>query len=204
MRAFVLHQLESVINAYLRMDPESIERLAKLQGKTILLNIEDWNIKFYILPTHNGLELHRELNEKPCTTISGKLDALVHLGCAQGKNSALFKNRVDVEGDLQTGETIRDILAKVDIDWEEQLSKGIGDIGAHKVGNFMREIKEISQKTRQTLELNLKDFLHHETNSLPTRAQVNTFISDVSTIRNDVDRLEARLLLLQKQGSNSP
>ena len=45
MRAFVLHQLESVINAYLRMDPESIERLAKLQGKTILLNIEDWNMK---------------------------------------------------------------------------------------------------------------------------------------------------------------
>lgn len=204
MRTLALQQLESALNAYLRLDPDTINQLASLQNKVILLDIEDWNFNVFITPTPNGLSLHPTLDCDPDTIICGKLEALIKLSQTDARNSDLFKNRVVVTGDLETGEKIRDILNAIDIDWEEKLSQFTGDIIAHKIGSFARKLKQTGQQTRATLSRNLSEFLRHEVNLLPSRQEVTCFTHEVSNLRNDVDRLEARLcLLLQKGKTNS-
>lgn len=201
MFTLALHGLEASMNSYLRMDPDTIARLAKLNGKIIKMEIEDWRISFYILPTTHGVELQHDYSGEADTCISGKLDAMFKLSCAKGSSESLFKNRIAVSGNTQTGEAVREILAKIDIDWEEQLSKLTGDIIAHKVGNVFRTIKNASQKTRQTIGLNIKEYLQHESGALVTPEEITGFCNQVSAVRNDVERAEARLNRLIKKGN---
>jgi len=198
MRAMFLTGLQKILNTYLQLDSDTIARLQKLDGKRIELNIEDWNLRFYIMPQPQGLNLQSTIEGSADTIIRGKLDALFYLWLQKGSNSSLFKNRIQVEGDLETGEAIRNIMAEMDIDWEEHLSKYLGDGIAHKMGNFMRELKNISQQTNKTVERNLKEYLQFEANILPSKAEINQFIEDVSEIRHAVERAQARLQLLLK------
>lgn len=193
MIALVLTGLEKAVNAYLNLDQETIIQLAKLKNKVIKINITDWNIDFFVLPHSRGIEIKEKHNCKADVTISGTLFGLFNAGCAKGKNEVLFKNAIDINGDTDLGESIRDILSHVDIDWEEHLSKIVGDIIAHKIGVGVRRTLEIGQYTTQTCRTNIKEYLQQESKQIPTPSQVEKYILDIHTLQNDVDRAEARL-----------
>ena len=64
---FATASLEKLINTYIRLDPETIARLANRSGKTILIEFPDWNFKFYLMPTHNGVQLLNHYEGDPDT-----------------------------------------------------------------------------------------------------------------------------------------
>ncbi|WP_423063178.1 ubiquinone biosynthesis accessory factor UbiJ [Candidiatus Paracoxiella cheracis] len=204
MIAFALTGLEKAINAYLNLDQETIAKISKLKGKAIAIKITDWNIHFFVLPQSHGIKLNDKYSGTIDTTISGTLFGLFNAGCAKGKNEALFKNSVDINGDTELGESIREILSSVDIDWEEHLSKIMGDVVAHKVGLGISKTLEIGRHVTDTFRINIKEYLQRESKQVPTPSQVEKFIQDVHTLQNDVDRAEARLhRLLAKRNLNT-
>ena len=198
MTPLLLPPLESLINRYLKLDEQALSQLQQLAGKTFKLEIEDWGIVFFILITPQGIQLQQHINTPPSTTIRGKLNGLFKLSLAKGSNTALFDNKIAVEGDLNAGEALRHIFTAIDIDWEEQLSKLVGDIAAYKIGTAVHAVGNAFKKAQKTLGLNIKDFLQLEINALPLRKDVNHFMDAVTTLRFDVDRLEARLHRLQQ------
>ena len=193
MISLALVGLEKAINAYLKLDPETIARLAALKGKAIKIDITDWHIHFFVLPQSDGIELTKNFSGTPDTTIAGTLFGLFNTGCANGENTALFKNAINVSGDTDLGTAVRDIMAAIDIDWEEHLSTIVGDVVAHKAGVCVQETRKIGQHVRHTLRDNIKAFLQQESRHLPSREQVEQHIKDVDTLQNDVDRASARL-----------
>lgn len=202
MMTLALHTLETLINAYLRLDEASIARLSLMRGKIIQLIIKDWDFSFFIVPTVDGIELHEKMNGPASTIIMGNLNALLRTALAKGSNAALFENNIEIEGDLDTGEAIRTILSDIDIDWEEHISKIIGDIAAHKLGITVHQLKTKLTTGSETLKKNLKEFLHIELRVLPTRDEMNDFSQDVSQLRHAVERLEARLQRLDQRKPN--
>lgn len=193
MMSLALNGLESAINAYLRLDPETIHCLSTLSGKSIAIVVTDWNFSWHILPGDNGVELSNKFSGTADTTISGTLNSLFKLGLAKGDNHALFENQLSIEGDMELGQEIRNFFSQIDIDWEEHLSNIVGDIAAHNFGRGVKEFLSIGKKAADTLSTNLKDFLFYESNQLPTPQEVQHFIAAVSVLRNDVDRAEARV-----------
>ncbi len=202
MMSFALQSLEAAINSYLRLDPDTIARLAKLSGKAILFEISDWNTKFYVLPNQNGIELNKRHDNEADAIISGTLNSLFNLGIAKGANPALFKNKIEISGDMELGEEVRDIFSNIDIDWEEHLSRFVGDIAAHKISSSFKRILDIGKNTASTLGQNVKEFLQSESKQVPTAREVEQFVEDVSILRNDVDRAEARLNRLLAKRNN--
>lgn len=193
MIALALTGLEKAINAYLSLDKDTLIRLTKLKDKIIKIDITDWNINFFVIPRTHGIEIKKTHQEKADTTIAGTLFGLFHVGCAKGKNEALFKNAVDISGDTGLGEAMRDILSQVDIDWEEHLSNVIGDVAAHQMGVGLRRACDIVRHATATLSTNIKEYLQQEAKHVPSPAQVEKYICDVHTLQNDVDRAEARI-----------
>src|SRR3990167_7852652 len=204
MISLALSGLEKAINAYLRMDPESVQRLAKLEKKIIKIEITDWGLYFYVQPTKQGLTLSSEAKDKPNTVISGTLFNLFKTACAKDKNTALFKNSIAISGDTEIGENIRDIMAGIDIDWEEHLSKITGDVMAHQISRGFQRTMAFGKRTAQTIGDNIKEYLQIESTCVPTKKEVEQFISDVTDLQHGVDRAEARLKrLLAKRKSSS-
>ena len=78
-------------------------------------------------------------------------------------------------------------------DWEEELSRLVGDVAAHRLGSVARGLADWGLKAADTLALDAGEFLTEESRQIPTRYELEEFLDAVDTMRNDVDRLEARL-----------
>ena len=193
MFGLVLTGLEAAINRVLRLDPETLQKLAKIDGKVVKIELSDWETAFYVLPYPQGLQLLSEYHKKPDTVIKGKLINLVKVGTAGATTTSMFDGSIAISGDTRVGEAMRDILKNLDIDWEEHLSKIVGDTIAHKLAYHFRKTMTFGKKSIQSLGENIQEYLHHESKQLPTPQAIEHFHQEVGKLRDDVDRMEARV-----------
>jgi len=100
---------------------------------------------------------------------------------------------VEIEGDTETGQHIRDIMNDLDLDWEEQIATLVGDVVGHKIGNVVRGAADWATQTRSTVEQDVSEYLQEESRLLPHREEIGPFLEAVDTLRSDVDRMEARV-----------
>lgn len=189
----VLSGLETVLNKVIGCDPEAGRKLERLQGKSIKINITDWNLVFYLLPYEGGVQLLRDYHHRPDTTISGTLMGLMKVGMAGGTTTALFEESITVSGDTRTGELLREVLRNIEIDWEEQLSKVVGDSLAHPIASGVGKVIHCGKESLKSFGENVAEYLQYESQQLPSKQAVEGFIEEVAVLRDDVDRLEARI-----------
>lgn len=196
MLSVALKGLEAAMNRVLRLDPDTLARLEKLDKKIIKVSINDWRIDLFMSPYNNGVHLNLECDDKPSTIISGNLFDLIRVGQAGGSGSSLFKNDIKIEGDVGTGEIIRDLMRDIDIDWEEHLSHFVGDSLAHGVMRGLRGAIGVVQHATASLRDNTSEYLIEEARHIPSKNELEEFYQGVSDIRDDVERLEARINVL--------
>lgn len=193
-----LISLEKAINAYCRLDPNTIQRLSSLEGKVIKCHITDWDANFYITPHDQGVRLSQSHYGQTDTSISGTLNGLFRLGCAKGATKAATKNKILISGDTEVAQTLQSIFSEIDIDWETHLAKCMGDTLAHQLGNAARHLFNAGKDATKSLKRSLQEYLHHEARTFPTQQECDTFYQDVSKIKNDVERAHARIKQLQQ------
>ena len=202
MKDLVLSVLEKIINTYLQLDIEILDLIKNIDGKIIKVNIKDWFFIIFIAAHADRLQLLSNYEGNPDTSITGNFFDLLKIGREKGTQQALFKYEIEIDGDIEVGETIKKILFSMNIDWEEQLSRLIGDILAHKMGAKFRHTKSVGKQAMHTLRKNITNFLQKETDTLPTQIEVETFICDVSELQNDINRLQARLQRLMSRNKD--
>ena len=111
----------------------------------------------------------------------------------------LFSGNVRIEGDDQTAHRFSEALGGLDIDWEEQLSHITGDIAAHEIGRGLRALAREGKRIGRSSGDNLSEYLTEEARLLPHRFEVDDFLSEVDALRDDVERLAARITLLEQK-----
>ena len=194
--ALVLAGLEITLNRYLSLDPETLSRLAGMTGKLIAVELRGMGMTLYMAPHGGGIQLLREFDADADAVISGTPLALARVGIGE-ERGLLFAGEVEIRGDVTLGQRFESVLRELDIDWEEQLSHLVGDAAAHQVGNLVRDTLQWGAKSVDTLGRDLTEYLQEESRQLPQRDEVNKFLAAVDVLRNDVERLDARVKRLQ-------
>ncbi len=191
--ALLLAGLESAMNRYLALDPTTLARLAPLSGKVVALDLRGLNLTFYMTPHAGGLHLLGDYAGRPDTVIRGAPFSLARLGLVRGERGAVFKGDVEIRGDVELGQRFEAVLRDIDIDWEEQLSRLVGDVAAHQVGVAVRGLREWSAQGWDHLGRDGADYLQEESDYLPRRDEVEAWLAAVDHLRSDADRLAARV-----------
>lgn len=193
MLNLILPIIETSLNKALSLDPKASTCLAKLDQKKFEIHITDWNLTFF-MSIHNT-QIHC-LTKKPSpitASISASLPAFIRIVLKGAKTAAFFENQIEITGDTIALEKLSHIFKQLDIDWEEQLAQWSGDGLAHKTffhtKKILRECKNISQKLCD----NTSDYLKYESKQLVGHAQVKSRQVQINQLRNDVDRLAARI-----------
>jgi ubiquinone biosynthesis protein UbiJ len=106
---------------------------------------------------------------------------------------------VRIDGDNQSAQRFSKALASLDIDWEEQLSHVTGDIAAHEIGRGVRAALHEGRRVASTGRENLSEYLTEEARLLPHRLEIEDFLAEIDTLRDDSERLAARIALLEKR-----
>ncbi len=196
LKQLPLNIFEKAINHYLLLDPLTPQRLSKLQGKAVAIEFKGLplQLKLIILFSSQGLHILDNYQAPVDATIRGTVLSLAKMGLSSAtKSESLFVGDVEIDGNVELGQDVKQFLDGIDIDWEEHLSRLIGDIAAHQVGNIVRQAKQWSEQAQETTRKNISEYVQEELRCFPTREEIDDFFADIDRIRCDVDRLEARL-----------
>jgi ubiquinone biosynthesis protein UbiJ len=201
--AGVISGLESVINRYLRLDPDSAARMATLSGRCIGIELRGLDLKLFIYPGEQGIQLKDHIDAAADTILRGTPLGMARLGLGKNTEKTLFSGAVSIDGDVETGQAFKAILDAMDIDWEEQLSRLTGDVIAHQLANTAKRASKVFGDSRRTLEKDIGEYLQEELRVLPSRIEAENFSAAVTRINIDTDRLAARVKRLQASGTTS-
>ena len=193
----LLGGLEQAMNAALALDPATMARLARLQGKVVGIDIRGTGLTFHLVPTERGLRLMGAYAGEADTVLRGGPLALARMNSAPA-GEGLFSGEVTIEGDVELGQRIQSIFQALDIDWEEHLSRLTGDIIAHQIGNTVRDLFAWNRRSGEKLGQDAAEYLQEESDILPSSAEAEQFMQQVDQLRSDTDRVEARVRRLHQ------
>lgn len=200
-------RLQALLDEQVAGSPRARELLARLDGKRmrILARFTPWELtlladggKLRLLPGEPALADGPW--PAPDVTLAGTPLALLSL---QREDPAAVIRRGDVtlEGDGETGAQFQELLQLLRPDLEDGLSRLFGDIPAHGAGTLLRKAVEWGRNTAATQAANAGEYLAHERRLLVPRAEARQFIEDVDALREQVDRVAARVALLEARQS---
>jgi ubiquinone biosynthesis protein UbiJ len=105
-----------------------------------------------------------------------------------------------LSGDVQLARDLKNIFALLDIDWEEMFARGLGDWPAHRIGILARQFRQWRERSHESVQRSVGEYLQEESRLLPARIEIENFITGVDAMREALDRLEARMSHLQTDG----
>jgi len=189
--------LEQALNQYLNLDPGAAAKMARLHGKVIAFELAGLGQTLYLIPGPSGVQLFSRCEDEPDCTLRGTPLALARMGNQAISSDQLFSGQVKISGDTELAHQFGKILGGMSIDWEGQLARYTGSLVAEDVAELFRNVTNRGRHALGTLELDLQELLQKELKILPDRTEVEQFLSDVDRLRDDIERLEARLAQLE-------
>lgn len=185
--------LEAAINKYLALDPEAVDSLAEFSGKVIKMKITGINKSLYLLPDGKGIQVRLDYDGDVDTTLTGSPFALFKMGLASNVTDLLLKGEIEVRGDTRLGHRFKNVFSKMDIDWSEPLSNVFGDAAAFHINQTLKEFGRWAKRSSQSVTMSLGEYLTEESRDVVTETELEIFNEAVDELRNDVDRLEAKI-----------
>jgi ubiquinone biosynthesis protein UbiJ len=194
--------LETSVNLALKQDPATLEKFSAMQGKVIAFELSELDVTFFLFPHSEGLQVQYLYSGKADTTLQGSPLAFINMSLGDSTES-FFSGDIRIKGDIELGQHFKRILDALDIDWEEWLSGYSGDIVAFKAGSLFRNVSAWGKNAIKTLELDAREYIQDEGRLSPHPVELEAFAKNISLLRNDTSRLEARVLRLQKHFSKT-
>lgn len=194
----LLRPLAGMINRQVSAKTPARKLCADLDGKIVAVRVRNTALAMYFVIDADGISLRLNVDADPDVAITGSLVSLAALA-AQGGKTALRDGSIEFAGDVYTAQAFQELLAYGRPDLEEELSSIVGDAAAQGIGDVARNIGRWAEGARDTMRQNFSEYLQEESRSVPSRYEVDHFRQDVNTLRDDVDRFEARLAQFERQ-----
>lgn len=105
-----------------------------------------------------------------------------------------------ISGNAEYAETLSFIFRHLEWDVEADLAPWVGDIIAHRLTRLGRSLQQHLRQGASNLAANLSEYARDETGFLVAEARLENFNTQVSTLRDDLARLEKRIQQLERQG----
>lgn len=185
--------LGAALNNYLALDPEAPEKLKAFDGKLICIDIRGLDKSVYLSINGSKISVVKSHEAEPDATISGSPAALFKLGVHRDTAPLFFAGEVEIRGDTHLGRQFKSLLADMEIDWEEHLSSFIGDIAAHRIAGLFNDLRTWSKTAADNFADDMGEYLQEESRDVVSEAEMGMFYQQVDRLREDTERLEARI-----------
>jgi ubiquinone biosynthesis protein UbiJ len=193
LRNALLAGAERGINRVLRLDPTALPRLARLSGRLIEVDCTTPAWRLFILADGDGLRLAEHWGSEPDCRLRASAATLLRLATSRNKTAILHGPDVDIKGDSSTLISLAEVLQDLELDWEYEVSRWLGPVGAHVLGSSVRGQAAWARQSAESLRQDLADYLNEESRALVGLAEAETRFAELDRLKLDLDRLEARV-----------
>jgi ubiquinone biosynthesis accessory factor UbiJ len=190
--------IENVLNRGLPRSPRAQQLCAELTGRSVAVEIREIT-RLLVESTGSTLRITRGDAGADAEIVGGPF-GLLALG-GDTPEAVVQRGDVEIRGDAELAQKFRELVLLLRPDLEEELSFVVSDVPAHQIGRFARMALGWTRKAAATTAENLAEYFGHERRDLVPRNEGEQFLRGVDSLREDVDRLEARVALLRERRS---
>lgn len=195
----VLEPLAALINRNIAGSSRARDLCVRLEGRTFAVRVEGFlPLEVRASIEAGQLRLSQDADDPADATVAGTplmLLALLGRDPAQRMRSG----SVSIAGDAEIAQQFQELMQAARPDLEEELSRLVGDVTAHQLGNLARSVASWGEKSAATVAQNVSEYLREESRDLITRTEADEFLAAVDDVRDAADRLEARIARLRGQ-----
>ena len=197
--------IENLLNRNLPRSPRARELASSLVGKRVRVEARDFRWVIIAESLNTSIRLTRESTDgqPPDADISGSLLNLAALASSHPEE-VIQRGDVTIRGDAEVAQKFRELAMLLKPDVEEELSRLIGDSPAHQALRLVRLATGFGRRAAQTGVRNVAEYLAHERGDLVPRAEAEDFYRGVERLREDLDRVEARVHLMEHAENEIP
>jgi len=187
--------LELIINKALSLNNKSVSFAAVTQ-KTLTLELAElpFPLCFTVDNTSSpsGVIVSSNHECSDCT-INTSINTLKKLKANVSLTQLIKKDELDVSGDIKIAQQFANIAQSLEIDWQTELAKHLGDVPTHKLLQFGNKITKSLIATGKQLEADISEYIVHEKRLVVTSTQLNAFNQMTKDVASEVDALSARI-----------
>jgi ubiquinone biosynthesis protein UbiJ len=115
--------------------------------------------------------------------------------------AVIQRGDVQISGNAEIAQQFRELGELLKPDIEAGLARFLGGSGAHLAMRGMRAAAGWTRDAAWTSVRNLAEYLSHESRDLVSRPEAEHFLRGVDTVREQLDRIEARLQLMEQRSA---
>jgi ubiquinone biosynthesis protein UbiJ len=185
--ALLPHPATAALNHVLRSTPVAMERLRKHAGRTAEFRIGPVMLAFTVQTTGEVTAAlpgaSRDLEVRLSPFLLPRLAA---------HDEAAYRE-IDMKGDMEFAHEVSFLARHLTWDYEEDLSKVIGDIAAHRVAAGARGLARWTREAGIRTAQGAAEYWTEESPLIASRVKVEDFVREVSELRDAVERLGKRI-----------
>jgi ubiquinone biosynthesis protein UbiJ len=198
-RTTLTRPLEALLNRHIDVSTPARQQLALLDGRAFALEIAGapgrplLRLRLAATGEHLGVTAGDGAVD---ATVRGTPFALAALagGRRHGRTSA---SGVTIDGDAEIAQGFEKLLGHARPDLEAEFARLVGEMPAHYAARTARGVFDWGRRAARSLLRSSGEYLTEEGRDLVPRAELEAFHGGVDAIREDVDRAEARLQLIE-------
>lgn len=195
IKEYALIALQKAINYGLSLDESMPAKLATLNERVLEMMIKPLNIRFYLLFTTDGIVLKDTYEGVVDTKIQSSPIGFIRLSLLPAsKVRSLFNDSIEISGDVELGQRVKQLFDSIDIDWEGHLAQFTGDTIAYQLGCVVQQGLAFKQQLSTSMQSNITEYLQEEIRVFPPREEVEDFFNDIDELSLHVERLEAYVI----------
>jgi ubiquinone biosynthesis protein UbiJ len=179
----------ALLNHLLNQQPWTRDQLCQYAGKIICLRIPPVSLTLLIESSGEFAAVSNSEENAPDATLTLPAAAAMRFALTRKLDMA----ELNIQGNFEIASTVGRVLQRLKWDAEEDLSRIVGDIPAHKIMQFGRNALAEAQRQATSLAGMFAEFWQEEDPLIAKRRHLEQFACAVDDLRNDTERLSKRL-----------
>ena len=195
--------LEVALARLLVLDPDTADAVKALEGRRLQLELEAPAIALSIAVRDGQLRVGPPDKEaEPDLGIRATLGGLLsQLPFARAGNAPPV-GKMRINGDAELARTVQKLGQRFDPDWDKPFADALGPIFGPQLARMMREAFRGATRVAGNMARDAAEFVTEESRDVVAKAELEAFHDDVDAVRDQAERLIARVARLPAQGGN--
>lgn len=190
--------LEAALNRALALDPETRAGLAPLDGKRVTVSLASPPLALQIGVDGERLTVGPvDDGNEPDLAVRSTLGALLAQLPFLKRDDAPPVGKLHVSGDADLARRLQRLAERFDPDWQQPFAAVFGDVLGVQIANAVAGALRQARSAATKLAENAAEFVTEESRDVVSKPELNAFHDDVDRLRDDAERIAARIGRLQ-------
>jgi ubiquinone biosynthesis accessory factor UbiJ len=197
LRKLAGRALETALNHTLSLDPDTQQRLAALNGRSVQLHLRGPELALAVSVDEARLKVGppQDDSQLKVAATPGSLLAMLF----RRDDDGIAPGKVEIAGDAELARRLEKLASKFAPDFEEAFARSFGDVLGVPLAKAMRKGLAHARETASHLTEDSADWLRDEARVAMAPGEVEGFLDGVDDVRERSERLEARVQRLMQR-----